>query len=593
MSQFVCINIVPMQVHIITKDSELKKIVAQAMKQKYVAYDSETESFEWLTDKICMVQIGFDDKQYLVDASRCSLLHIKPLMESPLVVKIIHGSIFDCTWLKWEYGIDTINIYDTMQAEKIMLGVVIPHKPQAGMTKAMLDALKPKFSASLNWCLHRRNLPDKFEFEPFEFGKAWTANQIKYSARDIEFLYTLMVDQDTRIRQLNLENVLDLENAVAEIFYNMSVRGFTMDVEGWLQYADDNEAQYNAAVKSLKKYADINWQAPGQTCKFFGVKYIAELEALDPKTLDKKKQAAYESWKVARQFNKAVTTFGRVWIEKNVHKGKVHCGYTQIVNTGRCSSDSPNLQQIPVKKGFKHRSFFIPSKGHSFAIADFSGQELAIMAIGSGETIWLETLRAGKDLHQKCADLMTHQAGREIPRRMAKTLNFTMGYGGGKLTVMTRLKQDYDIEISEDDAQELINVYFATFPKLRKWLNDNGALGVRHGMTYSFPPFNRRRVLALETEDWRKKNIGKNSPVQGTGADMTKLSMLYIDKELKGKGVIIHQLHDELIVEAPTKYVKQAAQIMKYCMNEACEAILGEPLSAPDVIIQTNWAKKS
>lgn len=580
-----------MQIYIVTKDSELRKVVAQAMTRKCVAYDSETESFEWLTDKICMVQLGFSGKQYLVDASKCNLQLIKPLMENPGVIKIIHGSIFDCTWLKHEHGIDTINIYDTMQAEKIMLGVVIPHKPQAGMTKAMLEALKPKYSSSLNWCLTRRGLPDKFEFEPFVFGKPWTPGQIKYSARDVEFLEPLMEDQIKRIEQLGLSNVLDLENAVAEIFYSMSTRGFTMNVKGWLKYADENEMQYNNAVKSLKKYADINWQAPGQTCKFFGVKYIAELEALDPKTLDKKRQAAYESWKIARQYNKAVTTFGRSWIEKNVHEGKVHCSYTQIVNTGRCSSDSPNLQQIPVKKGFKHRSFFIPGKGNSFAIADFSGQELAIMAIGSKEPVWLETLRAGKDLHQKCADLMTHQAGREIPRRMAKTLNFTMGYGGGKLTVQMRLKQDYDIEISEDDAQELINVYFATFPKLRKWLNDNGNLGVKNGMTFSFPPFNRRRVLALETEDWRKKNIGKNSPVQGTGADMTKLSMLYIDKELKGKGVIIHQLHDELIVEAPTKLIKQAADIMKRCMNEACEAILGEPLSAPDVKIQKDWSK--
>lgn len=584
-----------MQTRIINKDRDLKQMIAKALKQTRVFADTETEGFDYLRQKMCMVQIGFDDTAYLIDVSKVNIKLIKPLFENPGIVKVIHGSAFDCVWLKHEHDIDTYNIYDTMQAEKILLGVVIPLKPPAGWTKQMLEDIKPKYSSSLNWCLHRRGLPSKFEFEEFVYGKKWTDNQIKYSARDIEYLGELADDQLNRITQLNLENVLNLENICCEIFYSMSCRGFTMDVKGWLKYADENEMLYNNAVKSLEKYAKINWQAPGQTCKFFGYKYIREIEGLKPEDLPKEKRAAYAAWKIARQYNKSVTTFGRAWIEKNVFEGKVHCSYTQIVNTGRCSSDSPNLQQIPVKKGFKHRQFFIPCKGNMFAVADFSGQELAIMAVGSQEPVWLEVLRAGGDLHQKCADLMSHQSGKEIPRRMAKTLNFTMGYGGGKATVVVKLKQDYDIEITEDEAQDLINVYFKTFPKLKAWLDNNGRFAIKHGMTFSFPPFNRRRVLALETEDWRKKNIGKNSPVQGTGADMTKLAMHYINRalkqELKSMGWIVHQLHDELIVEAPKKYIKQCAEIMKRCMNEACEAILDEPLSAPAVEVKSDWRK--
>lgn len=583
-----------MTINIVASDIELKKVIALALKQKVVACDTETPSFDWLRDKMCMVQLGFNNKQYLIDASKCNIKLLKKFFENKDIVKIFHGSIFDCTWLKWEHDIDTINIYDTMQGEKIMLGVVLPFKPPAGWTKAMLEEKKPAFSSALTHCLKRHGLPDKLEFEPFEYGKAWTKSQCTYSARDVEYLEALMLKQQKRIEQLNLTNVSDLENACAEIFYQMSCRGFHMD-KGWLTYAEENEKLYNAAIKTLKTYADINWGAPGQTCKFFGYKYIKEIEGLKPEDLPKNKRPAYIAWKIARQYRKAVDTFGKSWYEKNVFQGKVHCQYTQIVNTGRCSSDSPNLQQIPVKKGFKHRTFFRPGKGNLFAIADFSGQELAIMAIGSGEPVWLETLRAGKDLHQKCADLMSKTCGRDIPRRMAKTLNFTMGYGGGKLTVVTRLKQDYDIEISEDEAQEMIWIYFKTFPKLNKWLNHNGELGVQHGMTFSFEPFNRRRVLALETESWRKKNIGKNSPVQGTGADMTKLSMHYINqalkKELKALGFIVHQLHDELIVEAPKLLIKKAANIMKHCMDDACIAILGEPISAPDVVIQKDWGK--
>lgn len=580
---------------IIERDRDLKALVKQALQQKEVYTDTETEGFDWLRQKMCMVQLAFQGVCYLIDISKCDVQLLKPLFESREVCKVIHGSLFDCTWLKWEHDIDTYNIYDTMQGEKIMLGVVVPVKPPAGMTKPQWELLKPPYSSGLSYCLHRRGLPDKMEFEEFTYGKPWTKNQIKYSVRDVEFLQQIKEDQLHKIDQLQLMEVLELENSTCEILYAMSCRGFGIDEKGYRAYATELDTFYSNSIKELSKFADINWGAPGQTCKFFGVKYIAELEALDVNSLEVAKRKAYTHWKNARQFKTAVSTFGHGWLDKHVFKGRVHCQYTQIVNTGRLSCDSPNLQNIPVKNGFKHRGFFIPAKGNAFGIADFSGQELAIMAVGSQEPVWLETLRAGKDLHQKCADLMSKVSGQEVPRRMAKTLNFTMGYGGGWSTVQLRLKNDYDIEITEEEAQHLISVYFRTFPKLKTWLDDNGKFAIKHGVTYSFSPFNRRRVLALETEDWRKKNIGKNSPVQGTGADMTKLAMHYINMRLKddlqGRGFLVHQLHDELIVEAPKKLIKQCVAIMVEEMNNACIAILDEALSAPSVHIQYDWAK--
>lgn len=592
-------------INIVSTRKQVDEVLRDLKDVEWASVDIETPGFEWLTDKICMLQIAYIKnkklKINLIDASKVDLLLFKPFLEDPDIVKIIHGSIFDCKWLKWEYGITTVNIYDTMQQEKVMLGVVVPIKPIKGKTKAWLDEIKPLWSSGLSFCLERRGLPAKLEFEEFTFGKPWTKGQITYSARDVEFLHVIKEDQENRIGQLNMENVMNLENFMAEIFYKMSCRGFTLNEKGWWDYADGMEKIYNKAIAGLSKFAQINWQAPGQTCKFFGVTKIAELEELDVATLSKDKQKAYRFWEDARATKTVVKTFGKEWLKNNAHKGKVHCDYTQIVNTGRCASDHPNLQNIPVKKtvlfpeGFKHRQFFIPSKGKIFGLADFSGQELAIMAIGSQEPEWLATLRAHKDLHQRCADLMSKSAGKEINRRLAKTLNFTMGYGGGAATIVVKAKRDHDIILTEEQAKDLISIYFRTFPKLRNYLYKNGEAAITAGETYSFPPFNRRRVLALEEEDWRKRNIGKNSPIQSTGADMTKLSMYYIDTEFNKHpefgAEIIHQLHDELVNEFYPKYTKKAVEIITSSMNRACTEILGEPLSMPDVKIEKHWNK--
>jgi DNA polymerase I-like protein with 3'-5' exonuclease and polymerase domains len=598
----------PPTIIIVDNKHQAETLARVAMLQPWVNVDSETEGFDRLRQKMCMLQIAFIPQDnlviYLVDLSKVSIQIFKPLLESPDVLKIIHGSFFDCTWLAHEHKIFVQFIYDTMQQEKIMLGVVLPKQPPTGKNKAWLESMKPDYSAALEWCLSRRGLPAKMEFEEFVYGKKWTPKQITYSARDVEFLHIIREDQEQQISLLNMDNVLILENGAAEIFYKMASRGFCIDVKGWNDYATEIEAIYNKAIAGLTKFGPtVNWQAPGQTCKFFGVTKIAELAELDPLTLAKDKQKAYKLWESARATKTIVKTFGKDWIIKNTFNGKVYCDFTQIVNTGRCSSDRPNLQNIPVKKtvlfpeGFRNREFFVPTKGRVFFTFDFSGQELAIMAIGSGEPVWLFTLRSGGDLHGKCGELMTKAAGKEIVRRQAKTLNFTMGYGGGKATVVVKLKQDYDIIISEDEAQELINIYFRTFPRLKSYLDGNGKSAVRSGETFSYPPFNRRRVLALEDEDWRKKNIGKNSPIQGTAADMTKLAMIYMEEAFNEHpeygAVLIHQLHDELIAEGLPKYKKQILALGKDCMNRACIAILGEAISAPDASIMFNWNKNN
>jgi DNA polymerase-1 len=353
--------------------------------------------------------------------------------------------------------------------------------------------------------------------------------------------------------------------------------------------------------------------------------HVREEDKAEP--LDARQKEALRVWVAMRTQSKNVTTYGREWIAKHVKAdGKVHCNYNQIVNTGRYSCDNPNLQNLPggYRRPSRHREFLVPAnyKDGVFVITDFSGQELAVMAAGSQEPIWLETLRTKpikeaaymrlhkdertvwkfdkhlklyvKDLHAVCGSLLFEaqwfdgtDEQRTHMRKVAKTINFTIAYGGGVEIIA------FEAGISVDETAKRLDIYKKTFKRLSSWLWKNGDFAERTGTSYSFPPFNRMRRLALEQEDWRKRNIGKNNPVQATGADMVKLSMCYMHERF-GRDVdalLIHQLHDELVGECAKRDVDKTIKVMEECMVAACVVVLGEPLTRPEIKYQTTYKK--
>jgi DNA polymerase-1 len=305
--------------------------------------------------------------------------------------------------------------------------------------------------------------------------------------------------------------------------------------------------------------------------------------------------AALTLWRAAREHFKSVNTYGKSWLAQHMHNGLVRCQYTQMVNTARYSCDKPNLQNIPAETA--HRSYMVPGhiRNGVFVLADFSGQEMAIMAYGSGEESWLECLRDGKDLHSMVANDILGVGWRKLTkeqqaeqRKIIKIINFSIAYGAGVETIAIRAGTD------EKTINERLRSMRGRYRKLFKWLERNGAEAKRTFESRSFPPFNRYRSLTLEAEGWRRVNIGKNNPVQMSAADMTKLSMYYFQLEIdKGlPALFIHCLHDELVVECSTSNSKRVAKKLIEAMNKACTAILGEPLSVPEVKIQRNWDKR-
>lgn len=592
-----------MDYDIVTRDSDAKLLAKHLSRCPSIAWDTETIglaplSFDWLRGKQAWHQYSDGKKAWLVDVRQVNAQLFKPVLENPDITKIIHNSAFDAAWTKQQHGIATRNIFDTRYQEQIILGVALGR----GLTKAEKVLWEETYSASLKFCFKRRGWEDKMEFEPFFDLPHWPSEeQLKYMVRDVDQLHELMADQQESIAAMGLDNVSQLENHICEVIVEMMTNGFGVDEKQWMRVTRQEEKVYKKQLAILTAAADINWASWAQYCKFFGVHKTGELDLItgpqdfsDTPRVNEIKWGVLQAFRIARDHYKNVTTYGRSFLEQYVKDGLVRGQYTQIVNTARLSSDNPNLQNIPSTTA--HRKCMIPGHGKNnvFVDADFSGQEMAIMAVGSGEESWLQCLRSGGDLHSMVAgDIIPgwgelDEKEKKRQRKIIKIINFSIAYGAGMETIAQRAGTD------EMTVSIRLSSMKRRYPKLFRWLTSNGQRAKQSWESRSLPPFNRYRNLAMETQSWRRVNIGKNNPVQMSAADMTKMAMYYIWQEIKEglPALFIHQLHDQLILECHSKHSKRVAKALVKAMNMACELILGEALSNPEVKITTTWDKR-
>jgi len=232
--------------------------------------------------------------------------------------------------------------------------------------------------------------------------------------------------------------------------------------------------------------------------------------------------------------------------------GHVHTSFNQAVTaTGRLSSSNPNLQNIPVRgdDGREIRKAFIPEPGCLFFSADYSQIELRIMAHLSGDPQLIEDFRAGKDVHAATAARIFRKPLSDVTRderRKAKTANFGIIYGISAFGLAERM------EVSRREAKDLIESYFATYPKVKEYMERSVETARARG--YILTEFGRRRYLPDITSrnavvrGYAERNA-VNAPIQGTAADIIKVAMVRIDKRFRDEGIrsrMILQVHDEL-----------------------------------------------
>ena len=279
----------------------------------------------------------------------------------------------------------------------------------------------------------------------------------------------------------------------------------------------------------------------------------------------------------------------------NPRTGLIHTTYSQTVAaTGRLSSIDPNLQNIPIRThaGNEIRKAFIPrAKGRVILSADYSQIELRIMAHVSKDEGLISAFTAGEDIHTTTAASVFGVRNKEVTdemRRSAKAVNFGIMYGLGPFGLAQRLG------ISQTEAKQIIQKYFERFPGVKKYIDDTIAFA--HANGYTVTALGRRRYYANINN--RNANIRQgeerqaiNMPIQGTAADMMKLAMINVHKRMhkeKFEALMIMQVHDELVFDAPKSEVKSLGDVVKKEMEGALATSV--PIEV-NVRHGANWAE--
>ena len=257
--------------------------------------------------------------------------------------------------------------------------------------------------------------------------------------------------------------------------------------------------------------------------------------------------------------------------------GKIHTTFNQTVTaTGRLSSADPNLQNIPMREelGRLIRKCFYPEEGCVFVDADYSQIELRILAHMSGDEKLIEAYREAKDIHRITASQVFHTPFDEVTdlqRRNAKAVNFGIVYG------ISSCGLSQGLSISRREAQDYINQYFKTYPKIKAFLD--GLVESAKEKGYAVSLFGRiRPIPELKSKNFMQRSFGEraamNSPIQGTAADIMKIAMNRVYARLRREvpeARLILQIHDELLVEAPEDQAECVQTILTEEMKHAAD----------------------
>ena len=398
----------------------------------------------------------------------------------------------------------------------------------------------------------------------------------------------------------------NVEFPLVQVLAEMELTGVRLDVEA-----------LNEAAKSMeKRISDLEKEIFGLAGEEFNVGSPAKVGEilfdklqLDPKA-KKTKTGQYSTSedvleKVAakhpivhkiieyRALKKLLTTYlTALPANINPETGKVHTNYNQTVTaTGRISSSAPNLQNIPVRddEGREIRRAFIADPGHLFLSADYSQIELRLVADFADDEIMLDAFRHGKDIHAITAAKIYHKEQDEVSdneRRNAKTANFGILYGISAFGLASRLA------IPRGEAKELIDNYFATFPTIHKYMSDSvenarehGYVTTRMGRKRILPDINSRNPVV---RGYAERNA-INAPIQGSAADIIKVAMVNIAKEMKERAMksrMIMQVHDELNFDVLPEELADMQEIVERQMTAAYK---GRVTLTASCGVASNW----
>jgi DNA polymerase-1 len=395
----------------------------------------------------------------------------------------------------------------------------------------------------------------------------------------------------------------DIELPLLYVLKSMEKIGVMVDAEQLKAYGENLHAQIVQLEKNIYELAgeSFNINSPKQlgvilfeklglsSSKKTKTSYSTAADVLEKL---KNKHPIIREVLVYRQLTKLKSTYADGLFDYIKEDGRIHSTFNQkIASTGRISSTEPNLQNIPIRLeiGRDIRKVFVPREGYVFVDADYSQIELRLLAHLSGDSSFIDAFNHNLDIHTLTASQVFHVPFNEVTdlqRRNAKAVNFGIVYG------ISAFGLSEDLNISRKEAADYIEQYFAKYPSVKAFLDQSIEQAKECG--YVKTMFNRiRHIPELSSSNFIQRSFGErvamNTPIQGSAADIIKIAMINVYKELNKnnlKARLILQVHDELLIESPIEEVKKVQDIL---INEMENAVnLKVPLTV-DAHVGENW----
>ncbi|WP_444365640.1 DNA polymerase I [Prevotella sp.] len=597
-SSFESLKTTPHEYKPIETEEDARKLFDFFITKQILCLDTETTSINPIDAELVGLSFSVEEGKAFyvaIPAERKKAERIvnifKPLYESTKILKIGQNIKYDMEVLM-NYGVRlAAPMFDTMLAHYVL-------QPEQ---KHNMDILAETL---LNYqTIHIDELIGPKGKSQKNMRDISPADICDYAAEDADITLRLYNVLKPRLKEADVEDLFyNIEMPLVPVLAEMEMNGVLLDTNALAETSKVFTDRMTQIEKNIYELAghQFNIASPKQV----GEVLFGEMKIVDkPK---KTKTGQYvTSEEVLQQLRSKAPIVDHILEHRglkkllgtyvdalpkliNPHTGHIHTSFNQAVTaTGRLSSSDPNLQNIPVRgeDGKEIRKCFIPEPGCLFFSADYSQIELRVMAHLSGDKNMIEAFREGYDIHAATAARIYKEDINDVTRDQrtkAKRANFGIIYG---ITVFGLAER---LEISRDEAKQLIDGYFETFPQVHDYMEKAKQLAREHGYAETF--FHRRRYLPdITSHNATVRNFAErnaiNAPIQGSAADIIKIAMIRIYERFRREGIkskMILQVHDELNFSVLPEEKEQVEKIVLEEMQNAY------PLHVP-LVADSGW----
>ena len=592
----------PHDYQLIESEEEARKIRDYFLTKKILSFDTETTSTNAIDAELVGLSFAVEEFKAVYvavpaerEAAQRMVDIFRPLYEDEHIMKVGQNVKYDYEVLR-RYGIEVRGpMFDTMLAHYIVQPEL--HHNMDYMAETLLgyqtihidQLIGPRGKG-------QRSMRDLQPQEVYE-----------YAAEDADVTLRLKNVLEQKLKEVDGERLFyDIEMPLVPVLAEMELTGVCLDTAALAETGKN----FN---RRLAEYEQKIYSEAGETFNISSPKQVGDILFGKMKIVDKPKKTKtgqyVTSEEVLTQLRSRAPIVDDILSYRGLKKllgtyvealprlinprtGHIHTCFNQAITaTGRLSSSDPNLQNIPIRDddGKEIRKSFVPEPGCLFFSADYSQIELRIMAHLSQDEHMLDAFRSGTDIHAATAAKIWHVPVEEVTpeqRKKAKQANFGIIYGISTYGLAQRMN------ISNSEARQLIDDYFATFPRVKAYMDE--AIATCREKGYAETIYHRRRYLPdIASRNATVRGFAErnaiNAPIQGSEADIIKVAMIHIFKRFATEGLrsrMILQVHDELNFSVYPEEREQVERIVIEEMENACR--LSIPLTA-DAGWGANW----